>query len=55
MKKLVFQMLPEEMWWGGSVVYAPMQPYDQETSIKLNVEQTGRNQSAPFFLSSKGR
>ncbi|MBO7187487.1 MAG: glycoside hydrolase [Clostridia bacterium] len=55
MKTLKFQMLPNELWWGGSVAYALKQPFDLTTNIKLNVEETGENQSAPFFISSMGR
>ena len=55
MNTLIFEMLPDELWWGGSVVYASMQPFDQTTEIELNVEEDGANQSAPFFLSNKGR
>lgn len=55
MKTLTFQMLSDELWWGGSVAYAMNQPYDITTSVCLNVEETGTNQSAPFFISSKGR
>lgn len=55
MNELCFQMLPDELWWGGSVVYATMQPFDKTTKIELNTEESGANQSAPFFLSTKGR
>ena len=48
-------MLPDELWWGGSVVYALGQPYDAASTVQLNVEKTGMNQSAPLFLSSEGR
>ena len=47
MNTLIFEMLPDELWWGGSVVYASMQPFDQTTEIELNVEEDGANQSAP--------
>ena len=55
MKTLKFKMLEDELWWGGSVVYAPDQPFDKTTKVKLNVEETGSNQSAPFFISTRGR
>ena len=55
MKTLTFQMLPDELWWGGSVVYALDQPFDSATAVHLNVAESGANQSAPFFISSKGR
>ena len=55
MKTLTFKILPDELWWGGSVIYATKQPFDQSTEITLNVEETGSNQSAPFFISTKGR
>lgn len=55
MKELSFKILPDELWWGGSVAYAIKQPFDATTKIELNMEESGANQSAPFFLSSKGR
>lgn len=55
MQTLTFKMFPGELWWGGSVVYAPGQPYDGTTKIELNMQETAANQSAPFFLSSGGR
>ena len=55
METLTFKMLSDELWWGGSAVYAVGQPYDNNTQITLNMEETGSNQSAPFFLSTKGR
>ena len=55
MEKLSFQILPDELWWGGSVVLAPTQPYDKTTKDECNLEISGANQSAPFYLSTKGR
>ena len=55
MEELSFQILPEELWWGGSVVYATMQPFDVTTKIELDMRESAANQSAPFFLSTKGR
>ena len=55
MEELSFQILPDELWWGGSVVYATMQPFDLTTKIELDMRDSGANQSAPFFLSTKGR
>lgn len=55
MQTLTFKILPDELWWGGSVVYAPKQPFDSTTKEELNLEYHGANQAAPFFLSTKGR
>ena len=48
-------MLPGELWWGGSVAFATEQPYDENTAVTLSLLTQGANQSAPFFLSTKGR
>ena len=55
MNELSFQILPNELWWGGSVMYATKQPFDATTKIELNMDQSGSNQSAPLFLSTQGR
>ena len=55
MNELSFQILPNELWWGGSVMYATKQPFDATTKIELNMEESGSNQSAPLFLSTQGR
>ena len=55
MRSLTFKMLPGELWWGGSVAFATEQPYDENTAVTLSLLTQGANQSAPFFLSTKGR
>ena len=55
MKMLTFQLLPDELWYGGSVIYALMQPFDKMSKVTLDMDESGANQSAPLFLSTKGR
>ena len=44
-----------EFWWGGSVSCATEQPYNKNSSVKISIEEEVENQSAPLYLSSKGR
>ena len=48
-------MLDGELWFGGTTaIPANMQAYDKTTVIKQDVDKLG-GQSAPFYLSTKGR
>ncbi|MBQ2377576.1 MAG: hypothetical protein II297_04150, partial [Clostridia bacterium] len=49
------KILNGEYWWGGCVVGSDKMPYSAETSIKIDLEEQRSTQSAPLFLSSKGR
>ena len=55
--KLKVKMLPNEHWWGGDINNANKMPFDKDTDIFITTEGRGRVtcQSAPFFLSDKGR
>ena len=48
-------MLKDECWWGGSVVNAHQMPYSQKSVCKVNLTEEWHTQSAPLYLSSKGR
>ena len=50
-------MLDGELWWGGDVNNSNVMPYDKHTYRSLTTAGRGRVtcQSAPFFLSNKGR
>ena len=55
--KLKVKMLDGELWWGGDVNNSNVMPYDKHTYRCLTTAGRGRVtcQSAPFFLSNKGR
>ncbi|MBR2871334.1 MAG: glycoside hydrolase [Clostridia bacterium] len=55
--KLKVKMLPNEHWWGGDVNNSNFMPYDCTTEKFITTAGRGRItcQSAPFFLSDKGR
>ena len=55
--KLKVKMLPGEHWWGGDVNNSNFMPYDCTTEKFITTAGRGRItcQSAPFFLSDKGR
>lgn len=64
MKKLRFKMLQNEVWWGGSSAWkrdegrrnlVNVQPYDETMEETFDSIADGFNQSAPLYLSSKGR
>ena len=47
--------LPDEYWWGGRVEDGVKMPFGTESDYRADLSQPTPNQSAPFFLSSKGR
>ena len=49
------KILEGEYWWGGCVVGSEKMPFHSETVFKIDLERERRTQSAPLFLSSKGR
>ena len=51
---LKIEFLENELWWGGSSAEAYAQPFSRETEYSYDL-QNGSNQSAPLYLSSKGR
>ncbi len=53
--KLTIRMLENECWWGGCVVGAEKMPFDAESVFAIDLKTQRTTQSAPFFLSSKGR
>lgn len=55
METLTFEMLPGEYWWGGCVVGAENMPFDAQTEFTIDLHMQRKTQSAPLFLSSRGR
>ncbi len=55
MSELSFSMLPGECWWGGCIIGSENMPFDETTVLKIDLENGQRTQTAPLFLSSKGR
>ena len=57
MNMLKVVMQENEYWWGGSVTCASEQPYDKKSLVKRSIEKEEdcENQSAPLYISSKGR
>ena len=51
-----FEILENEHWWGGTISQSEKMPFDNgtETVVCLQ-EKRSTVQSAPFFLSDKGR
>ena len=52
--KVTTKILENEFWWGGSVANGHKQPYSAESDFTFDLHD-GQNQSAPLYLSSKGR
>lgn len=50
-----FDILKDEYWWGGSVVDADKMPYNDQTVCRIDLINDWKTQSAPLYLSSKGR
>ena len=53
MKQLV--ILENETWWGGAVDVGSDIPYDAHSDCTIHVGRDGADQSAPLYLSTKGR
>ena len=56
-KKMRISFLDKEYWWGGIVNLGETMPYDKdsECEIDLSTIKLSLDQSAPLFVSSKGR
>ena len=52
---LSIDILKDEYWWGGLIKDAENMPYSAETVLRFDLERNRRGQSAPLYLSSKGR
>lgn len=50
-----FEILENEYWWGGNVIEATKMPFDRNTEYFIDLSVTRRTQTAPLFLSNKGR
>ena len=56
MSELLFEMLENEYWWGGVVNCGYKMPLGGKSQCVIDVcSQEAKDQSAPVFLSSKGR
>ncbi len=49
------EIITNEYWWGGVVDRGSQMPYSAGTNCTVKVGAEGEDQSAPLFLSSKGR
>ncbi|MBE6762293.1 MAG: hypothetical protein E7551_08420 [Ruminococcaceae bacterium] len=52
---LSFDFLENELWWGGEVGSWNKMPISAADTFKINFRTFGHNQTAPLFLSNKGR
>jgi len=52
---MTFDILKNEYWWGGCVCTAEKMPFDCDTVFKFDLQRDKRTQTAPLFLSSRGR
>lgn len=51
----IVDFLDGELWWGGEVGRYEKMPISAESEDRFDFEITGKNQTAPLFLSNKGR
>ncbi len=49
------KMLSGEKWWGGTVRHAKAMPFDEKTTITINLQKDIWTQTASLFLSNFGR
>ncbi len=54
-KNTKIDFLENELWWGGEVGSWSKMPISAESTFKINFRTAGHNQTAPLFLSNKGR
>lgn len=54
-KNTQIEFLKDELWWGGEVGSWNKMPISAEDIFKINFRTNGHNQTAPLFLSNKGR
>ena len=53
---LTVKMLPGEKWWGCVTDLGPSMPFDEHTSLTVDLrKQNFNNQTTPLLLSDKGR
>ena len=50
-----FTVLENEYWWGGNITDATLMPFDSNSEYFIDLAKSRRTQTAPLFLSSKGR
>ncbi|MBO5217821.1 MAG: glycoside hydrolase [Clostridia bacterium] len=50
-----FDLYPGECWWGGLICHAEKMPFDETTVYRADLLRDRRTQSAPLYLSNKGR
>ena len=50
-----FKLLPDEYWWGGTIRFAEKMPIGADDYFKSDILRDKWTQTAPLFLSSKGR
>ena len=57
--KKIFDILDNECWWGGGIIWGNEMPFTKDTNIKLDFRgittYDAKNQHAPFLLSNMGR
>ena len=54
-KHLSFDFLENELWWGGCTRYYEKMPISANDSFHMDFYSDSINQTAPLFLSNKGR
>lgn len=54
-QEMIVKMLADECWWGGCIVDAEKMPFDARTEYSINLYEKRITQTAPLFLSNKGR
>lgn len=52
---MTVKFLTGEHFWGGAVVHAAQQPFDEHTEYECDLLSAVGNQSAPLLVSDKGR
>lgn len=54
--RVTIKMLPGEKWWGCATGLGTSMPFDESSSLKVDLRvQNFNNQTAPFIISDKGR
>ena len=49
------EILRDEYWWGGKIKHAENMPFDASSEYSIDLATERQTQTAPLFLSSKGR
>ena len=50
-----FTLLENEYWWGGNIRESTLMPFDSNSEYFIDLAVSRSTQTAPLFLSSKGR